>query len=66
MYRIETTGEVEGFVTVIEENGEVRSVIGISNESMLRNPEIDSQFALIMLLGALVASVLLVREGRIQ
>ena len=66
VFILETHGELDGFVTVIEENGEVRSVIGISNESMLRNPEIDSQFALILLLGALVASVLLVREGRIE
>lgn len=66
VFILETWGEVDGFVTVIEENGEVRGVIGISNEDVLWNPEIDSQFVLIMLLGALVASVLFVREGRIQ
>jgi hypothetical protein len=62
VFILETSGEVDGFVTVIEENGEVRSVIGISNEDTPRNTEIDSQLALILLLSALVASCIIVRR----
>ena len=62
VFILETSGEVDGFVTVIEENGEVRSVIGISNEDTPRNKEIDSQLALILLLSALVASCIIVRR----
>ena len=62
VFILETHGNVDGFVTVIEENGVVRSVIGISNDEMPRNPEIDRNFALIMLLGALVVSGIIVRR----
>ena len=62
VFMLETWGEVDGFVTVIEENGEVRGVIGISNDDMPRNPEIHSQMAIIFLLSALVASGFIVRR----
>ena len=62
VFILETHGNVDGFVTVIEENGEVRGVIGISNEEIPLNPEIDRNFALIMLLGALVVSGIIVRR----
>ena len=62
VFILETFGNVDGFVTVIEENGEVRGVIGISNEEIPRNPEMDRNFALIMLLGALVVSGIIVRR----
>ena len=62
VFMLETWGEVDGFVTVIEENGEVRGVIGISNDDMPRNPEIDGQVAIFFLLSALVASGFIVRR----
>ena len=62
VFMLETWGEVDGFVTVIEVNGEVRGVIGISNDDMPRNPEIHSQMAIFFLLSALVASGFIVRR----
>ena len=62
VFILETAGEVDGFVTVIEENGEVRGVIGISNEDNPRNLEIHSQMAIFFLLSALVASGFIVRR----
>ena len=62
VFMLETWGEVDGFVAVIEVNGEVRGVIGISNDDMPRNPEIYSQVALFLLLSALVASGVIVRR----
>ena len=62
VFILETWGEVDGFVTVIEENGEVRGVIGISNDDMPRNPEINSQMSIFFLLSALVASGFIVRR----
>jgi len=49
-------------VTIIEVNGDVRGVIGISMGDMPRNPEIYSQAALFLLLSALVASGIIVRR----
>jgi len=62
VFMLETWGEVDGFVTIIEENGEVRGVIGISNEDNPRNLEIHSQMAIFFLLSALVASGFIVRR----
>ena len=62
VFMLETWGEVDGFVTVIEVNGEVRGVIGISNDDMPRYPEIHSQMAICFLLSALVASGFIVRR----
>jgi len=62
VFILDTWGEVDGFVTIIEVNGEVRGVIGISIEDMPRNPEINSQMALLLLLSALVASGIIVRR----
>ena len=62
VFMLETWGEVDGFVTVIEVNGEVRGVIGISNDDMPRNPEINSQLSIFFLLSALVASGFIVRR----
>ena len=62
VFILDTWGEVDGFVTIIEVNGEVRGVIGISNEDVPRNPEIYSQAALFLLLSALVASGIIVRR----
>ena len=59
---LETWGAVDGFVTIIEVNGEVRGVIGISNDDMPRNPEINSQMSIFFLLSALVASGFIVRR----
>ena len=62
VYTLETYGEVDGFVTVIEDNCEVRGVIGISNGEMPRKAEIYSDYALLLLLGALVGSSILLRR----
>ena len=62
VYTLETYGEVDGFVTVIEDNGEVRGVIGISNGEMPRKAEIYNDYALLLLLGALVGSSILLRR----
>jgi len=62
VFILDTWGEVDGFVTIIEVNGEVRGVIGISMDDMPRNPEIYSQAALFLLLSALVASGIIVRR----
>ena len=62
VFILDTWGEVDGFVTIIEVNGEVRGVIGISMEDMPRNPEIYSHVALFLLLSALVASGIIIRR----
>ena len=62
VFIVDTQGDVDGFVTVIEDNGEVRGVIGISNEEMPRKAEIYSNYALLLLLGALVGSSVLLRR----
>ena len=62
VFILDTWGEVDGFVTIIEVNGEVRGVIGISMEDMPRNPEIYSHMALLLLLSALVASGIIIRR----
>ena len=61
-----TAGEVHGFVTIIEENGTIRSVVGIENSEYLRNVEKSVDFGLFLLLLALVASSMLIsRKGGI-
>ena len=62
VFILDTWGEVDGFVTIIEVNGEVRGVIGISMEDMPRNPEIYSHVPLFLLLSARVASGIIVRR----
>ena len=57
---LETYGDVSGFVTVIEEKGAVRSVVGIDDGEKPRNVEINGEYVLFWLLLALVASSLLV------
>jgi len=66
VYTLETYGQVDGFVTVIEDNGEVRGVIGISNEEMPRKAEIYSGYSLLLLLGALVGSSVVLRRDIIH
>jgi len=65
VYLLETHGQVDGFVTVIEADGVVRGVIGISSSENPRNVENDSNLALFLLLSALAASTILVsRSGK--
>jgi hypothetical protein len=66
VFILETTGEVDGFVTVIEVNGDVRGVIGISNDGILRKTENNGGFALLLLVGALVSSSIVTRRGTVQ
>lgn len=61
---LETKGEVDGFVTVIEQNGEVRGVLGIHDVENPRNPEKSINLTLFWLLLALVTSSMLVSRDR--
>ena len=42
-FRLETSGDADGFVTIIEEFGEVRGVTAIYSEENLRNAENDAK-----------------------
>ncbi|MDE0707854.1 MAG: thioredoxin family protein [Candidatus Poseidoniales archaeon] len=66
VFIIDTTGTVDSFVTVIEVNEEVRGVIGISNEEILRKAEKSGDFALLLLLGVLVGSSIALRREATQ
>ncbi len=66
VFILETHGEVDGFVTVIEADGEVRGVIGMSSGQNLRNVENDGNLALFLLLSALAASTILVSRSSKQ
>lgn len=66
VFILETHGDVDGFVTVIEVEGAVRGVIEITAEDNPRNVEKNDKIALILLLGALVASSTLVSRRQIQ
>jgi len=66
VFILETSGDIDGFVTVIEVNKEVRGVIGISNEELLRKAEINGDFALLLLVGALVGSSIVTRRVTVQ
>ena len=66
VFILETHGKVDGFVTVIEADGEVRGVIGISSGEYLRNVENSSNLSLFLLLSALVASTVLVSRSSKQ
>ena len=61
---LETKGDVGGFVTIIEQNGEVRSVLGIHDVENPRNPEKSINLTLFWLLLALVASSILVSRDK--
>ena len=61
---LETKGDVGGFVTIIEQNGEVRSVLGIHDVENPRNPEKSMNLTLFWLLLALVASSMLVSRDK--
>ncbi len=63
VYTLETYGEVDGFVTVIEDNGQVRSVVGIHDGENPRNPEIYENLGLFWLLIALAMSSILLARG---
>ena len=62
VYTLETYGEVDGFVTVIELNDEVRGVIGISNGDNLLKAEKYGNLALFLLVLALVCSTVVMRR----
>ena len=66
VYTLDTYGEVDGFVTVIEVDGGVRGVIGIQLDDNPRNVEKYDNLALILLLGALVASTILLSRKQTQ
>ncbi|MEE2758978.1 MAG: hypothetical protein VYA86_03245 [Candidatus Thermoplasmatota archaeon] len=66
VYTLETYGEVDGFVTIIEDNGEVRSVIGIKTDDNPRKTEKMVNFSLFWLIFALAASGLLLSRGNKQ
>ena len=62
-FRLETNGDADGFVTVIEEFGEVRGVTAIYSGEILRNTENESKIAWFWPILALVAfSILLSRD----
>ena len=61
---LETKGDVDGFVTIIEENGEVRGALGIHGVENPRNPENTMSFALFWLVLALVTSSILVSRDK--
>ena len=62
VYTLKTHGEVEGFVTVIELNGEVRGVIGISVDVDVLKAEKYGDFAIFLLILALVFSTAVMRR----
>jgi len=64
VYTLETYGEVDGFVTVIEDNGEVRGALGIHDVENPRNPEKTMNLALFWLVLALVTSSILVSRDK--
>ena len=66
VFVIDTQGKVDDFVTIIEDNGEVRGVIRISNEEIPRKAEIYSNLALLLLLVALACSGAVLRRGKIH
>ena len=61
---LETKGDVDGFVTIIEENGEVRGVLGIHDVENPRNPEKSLNLTLFWLVLALVTSSILVSRDK--
>jgi len=61
---LETKGDVDGFVTIIEENGEVRGVLGIHDVENPRNPEKSMNLTLFWLVLALVTSSILVSRDK--
>ena len=61
---LETKGDVDGFVTIIEENGEVRGVLGIHDVENSRNPEKSLNLTLFWLVLALVTSSILVSRDK--
>ena len=64
VYTLETYGEVDGFVTIIEQNGEVRGVLGIHDVENPRNPEKSINSTLFWLVLALVTSSILVSRDK--
>ena len=66
VYILETHGQVDGFVTVIEADGVVRGVIGISNGEIPRNTENYANFSLLLLMCALVCSGVISRQGNVH
>ena len=62
VYTLETYGEVDGFVTVIEVNDEVRGVIGISDSDNFLKAEKYGDFAIFLLILALVFSTAVMRR----
>ena len=62
VYTLKTYGEVDGFVTIVELNGGVRGVIGISDDINLPKTEKYEFLAIVLLVLALVCSTVVVRR----
>ena len=65
-YIIETSGETDGFVAVIEADGVVRGAIGIYDDGNPRKAENNRNLAMFFLVGALVASSALISRRKLQ
>ena len=66
VFILNTTGDAESFVVVIETNGAVRSVIGISNEDLPRKTENGPVFVLILIGISLASATVLSRRSEFQ
>ena len=66
IYVLETSGDTDGFVTVIEVDGVIRGVIGIYEDENPRNAENIGFLAIILLAGALVGSSILITRSKSQ
>ena len=62
-FRLETSGDADGFVTIIEEFGEVRGVTAIYSEEIPRNTENYSKLAWFWPILALVIFSMLISRG---
>ena len=62
-FRLETSGDADGFVTIIEEFGEVRGVTAIYSEENLRNAENDTELVWFWpILALVIFSIIIPRD----